>query len=257
MISKKISAIFVDIHGTILPKFNSILELKAIKDSYLNTAMPEFERLNEYCKNKGIKIVVVSGGSLIEVNELAHFFKLDAAAYYCEQGAICSLDKGKTWQVSEIVKPEIRQQYLEYIKELKNNFNVNVLDMSYRMVIEVYGDKEVHNKFKEFSLKNGIVTYILRYNENKSIKYMVIKSQINKYNAIKDYAQLYKIPEEEILFYGNGTNDIEAYAKGSHLKLVSTTPEFFFEVDDTYEPLIKNIQVAKDILVYGLTKYLI
>ena len=43
---------------------------------------------------------------------------MDCAAYYCEQGAIYSLDKGNTWVISEAINPEI-QKYIGYIGELK------------------------------------------------------------------------------------------------------------------------------------------
>ena len=80
--------------------------------SYFHTAKDEFIRLNKYCKQRAIKLVIICGGSLIEVNELVNFFDMDCAAYYCEQGAIYSLDKGKTWVISEAINPEIRQKYI-------------------------------------------------------------------------------------------------------------------------------------------------
>ena len=83
--------------------------------SYFHTAKDEFIR---HCKQRAIKLVIISGGSLIEVNELVNFFDMDCAAYYCEQGAIYSLDKRKTWVSSEAINPEIRQKYIGYIGEL-------------------------------------------------------------------------------------------------------------------------------------------
>ena len=90
-----------------------------IEDSYFHTAKDEFIRFNKYCKQRAIKLVIISGGSLIEVNELVNFVDMDCAAYYCEQGAIYSPDKGKTLVISEAINPEIRQKYIGYIGELK------------------------------------------------------------------------------------------------------------------------------------------
>jgi len=226
------SAIFCDIHDTILPDSSSVLSWEKIMVDHTESV----NKLRKLISEKKIKFGLVSGGGIGELQVVPQFLNLQIDYLIAGQGAYISKDNGGTW--TDLCKTEsyyIGQcKTAQVIKKLdaslKNSKIIasNHLEQHLRL-IHLYSDQKVEDIYQlltKICLQEDCRGYILTVYLNKlevnmySNKFgkdldynhyviMIAPSEVNKANAINKYILKHNIAKEKVLAYINGTNDID------------------------------------------------
>jgi hydroxymethylpyrimidine pyrophosphatase-like HAD family hydrolase len=252
-----IKVIAVDIHGTILPEHNRVHDIASV--DYYNIVQAKMKKFQEYLSKNEIKFIVVTGGGIPHAFEIPLKIGIEPHAYYCAQGAIYSLDSGESWRVSPWIRKTLRADLKHYVDEIKvvyNNLNIKVKNLTiFDFIVFVEYEelitKEVHELIKKVSPNYKV--YIVHDKEH-----MITFKENDKNQAIEHYSKTMNIPLNQILFYGNSTNDLEALTSKKYKTLVSKNYVHFPHVDSTFKEQIldKNCIIGKENLVLGLFDYL-
>jgi hydroxymethylpyrimidine pyrophosphatase-like HAD family hydrolase len=241
-----LKVIFTDIHGTICP------ESIDLSNSVFEKTRDIVKKVNNYLIEKNIKLVLITGGTILEAKEVIDLMHLKVDSCYVGQGALYTLDN-VNWKINSKFPFDYRSIVKNLIDYL-NSKHIKYTLASSSEFITIIKYKKLTKKLHEHLIKNFSNIFKIYLIDAAVHMYTYVTN--TKYEAMLHYMNVYNIQERSVLFYGNSSNDIDAFKEGSHLKLVSKTSKHYPAIDKTYNNVTKNLPVGKKLYLEGLLDFI-